>query len=128
MATKIESNVEVGSEGLGLFSSNALVLLNERLRDYRVQMISESVKEMKRHQAETVSVANVQHASEHLISTPTQRFFGHVGTLGGILLGASISAIVSMTFVSQYTTAGIVFSAALGFVGAFMVALHVAKD
>ena len=43
-------------------------------------------------------------------------------------LSASISNIVAMSGSSKFTTVGVILSASLGIFGAFMVALHIAKE
>jgi formate-dependent nitrite reductase membrane component NrfD len=70
----------------------------------------------------------VEQASEYLVSSSSKKFFRHLGTLGGILLGAAISNLLAMTIANQYTAAGTILSASFGIVGAFMIALHIAKD
>jgi histone H3/H4 len=110
------------------FSPSAFSVLKEKISEYIVELVSESIKVSKRHQADTVSSAHVERASEYLISSTSRRFFRHLGTIGGILFGAALSNIVAMTAAQQYSTAGILLSAGLGIAGAFMVAFHIAKD
>jgi histone H3/H4 len=110
------------------FSPSAFSVLKEKISEYIVQLVSESIKISKRHQADTVSATHVERASEYLVSSTSRRFFRHLGTVGGILLGASLSNILSITVSGQYSAAGILVSAGLGIIGAFMIALHIAKD
>lgn len=110
------------------FSPSAFSVLKEKISEYIVQLVSESIKVSKRHQADTASAAHVERASEYLVSSTSRRFFRHLGTVGGILLGASLSNILLMTVAGQYSTVGTLVSAGLGIIGAFMIALHIAKD
>ena len=110
------------------FSPTGFLHLKEKIGEHIAQLITESVKISRRHQSDTVSASHVQRASEYLISSTSRRIFRHLGTAGGILLGASISNFLSMTTVNQYTSRGIITSAVLGIIGAFLVALHMAKD
>jgi hypothetical protein len=110
------------------FSDGAFARLKEKVSEYIVQLVMESTRVARRHQADTVSGAHVERASEYLISNTSRRIFRHLGTAGGILLGASISNFLSMTTTNQFATGGILISASLGIVGAFMVALHMAKE
>ena len=110
------------------FSTSAFSMLREKIAEYISSLVTESMKVARRHQADTVSANHVQRATEYLVAITTRRVFRHLGTLGGILLGASLSNIITMTGSGQFTTAGVLLSASLGIVGAFMVALHIAKD
>jgi hypothetical protein len=44
-----------------------------------VELINESLKKAKRHQAEGVSSADVQQASQYLVSNPSHKMFRHAG-------------------------------------------------
>lgn len=110
------------------FSPAAFSTLKAKISEYVVELVNESIKVSKRHVADTVSAAHVQRAAEYLVSSTPRRIYRHLGTVGGILLGAALSNILAMTVVGQYTGGGTILSAALGTVGAFMIALHIAKD
>ena len=58
------------------FSEHAFEEFQEKLRTHAVELISESVKRAKRHQAEGVSSANVRYASQYLVSSPSHRIIG----------------------------------------------------
>ena len=110
------------------FSHNAFVILKEKISEHIKELISESSKVAKRYRSDTISAAHVERASEYLIANTSRRFFRHVGTLGGLLLGASLSNLLSMTTSGTYTTIGIIITTVLGLIGAFMVATHISKD
>lgn len=110
------------------FSPPAFGALKTKISQYVIELVDESIKVSKRHRADTVSAAHVERAAEYLVSSTSRRLYRHLGTVGGILLGAALSNILAMTLTSQYTGMGTMLSAALGIVGAFMIALHVAKD
>ncbi len=110
------------------FSPNAFSVLRSKIAEYIADLIRESIKVSKRHQSDTVSAAHVERASEYLVSSTARKLFRHVGTVGGIFLGAGISNMLTMTVAGQYSPLGILVSAGLGIVGAFMIALHIAKD
>ncbi len=110
------------------FSPPAFATLKAKVGQYVIELVSESVKVSKRHRADTVSSAHVERASEYLISSTSGRIYRHLGTVGGIFLGAALSNILAMTLAGQYTGGGTILSAALGIIGAFMIALHIAKD
>ena len=110
------------------FSPSAFAALKEKIAEYIVNLVTESIKISRRHQADTVSANHVQRATEYLVSVTSRRFFRHLGTVGGILLGASLSNILSMAGTGSYTSIGVVLSAGLGITGAFLIALHIGKE
>lgn len=110
------------------FSPAAFSILKAKIAQHIKELVNESVKVSNRHQADTVSAAHVERASEYLVSSTTRRFYRHLGTVGGILLGGSLSNILAMTVAGQYTALGNLTSAALAIVGAFLIALHIVKD
>ncbi len=110
------------------FSPPAFAALKAKISEYVVELVNESIKVSKRHVADTVSAAHVERAAEYLVSSTSRRFYRHLGTVGGILLGAALSNILAMTLTGQYTGGGTIVSIALGIAGAFMIALHIAKD
>jgi len=110
------------------FSQAAFGTLRLKISEYVVELLNESIKVSKRHTADTVSAAHVERAAEYLVSSTSRRFYRHLGTVGGILLGAALSNILAMTLAAKYTGEGTILSVAFGIVGAFMIALHIAKD
>ena len=110
------------------FSPPAFGILKEFISTYVADLVNESIKVSERHRADTVSAAHVERAAEYLVSSTSRRIYRHLGTLGGILLGAALSNMLAMTLTGQYTGVGTMLSASLGIVGAFMIALHIAKD
>jgi hypothetical protein len=111
-----------------LFSPAAYSLLKKKISEYVGELINESLKVSKRRQSDMVSVAHVERASEYLIASTGRRLFRHIGTVGGIFLGAAISNLLTMTSANQFSTLAILVTTALGIVGAFMIALFIAKD
>lgn len=111
-----------------LFSEPAFARLREKVSEHVAQLISESIRVSKRHRADTVSTSDVEQASRHLVSSTSHKVFKHLGTVGGILLGAGVSNMLSMLTTNQFNITGIVLSFVLAVVGTFMVAAHIAKD
>lgn len=110
------------------FSPAAFETLKDRIAEYINNLVTESIKLSKRHQADTVSSNHVDRAAQYLVSVTARRFFRHLGTVGGILLGASLSNILSMAGANSFSSLGVVLSAVLGIAGAFMIALHMGKE
>nr|VFJ46623.1 MAG: hypothetical protein BECKFW1821B_GA0114236_100124 [Candidatus Kentron sp. FW] len=130
VARSVIRQVEIQLQSIdsSAFSLSAFKTLEARIGQYVSELVNESVKVSKRHQADTVSVAHVERASEYLVANTSRRIYRHLGTIGGVLLGAAISNILAMILVGQYTGGGTISSVTLGIIGAFMVALHMAKD
>jgi hypothetical protein len=127
-AVVASASAQLNSIDSSPFSAPAFGLLKEKIGQHIVELINESVKVSKRHRADTVSAAHVERASEYLVVSTARKVYRHLGTVGGVLLGAALSNLLSMSITSQYTGAGTILSAALGVIGAFMIALHIAKD
>jgi histone H3/H4 len=119
---------ELQSFGSAPFSEPAFATLKERVSQYIVELINEALKVAKRHQADTVSAAHVNRASDYLVSSSSRKIFRHLGTVGGILLGAAIGNVLAMTTSNQFTATSVLVTSGLGIIGAFLIALHIAKD
>lgn len=111
------------------FTPSAFRALIEIVDDFIADLVDEALKVAKRHKSEVVSLSYVQHAGEYLIASKARRLFRHMGTLGGILLGGSLSNILAMAQTgSSFPVLGTLVSVAVGLVGTFLVAVHIAKD
>lgn len=110
------------------FTSPAFSALKEKTNEYITQLVLESVRVSKRYKTDTVSEVHVKQANEHLISGGSNRISRHLGTIGGILLGASLSNILAMTAANQFPPVGALSSIVLAMIGTFTVAFHIAKD
>lgn len=110
------------------FSEHAFKEFKEQVEEYTVELIKESVKRAKRHQAEGVSSSDVRQASQYLVSKTSHKIYGHVGALGGLLLGSAISNILSILTTSQYGLNGIIVTFALTLIGGSLITVHMAKD
>lgn len=110
------------------FSPNAFATLREKINRYIIQLIDESLKVAKRYRSDTISAAHVDRAAEYLVSDTSRRFFRHLGTVGGIFLGAALSNLLSMATLGSYSGTGVAVTTGLGIIGAFLIALHIARD
>lgn len=110
------------------FSPPAFRVLKAKVSEYVVELVNESVKVSRRHVADTVSAAHVERAAQYLVASTSHRLYKHLGTVGGILLGAALSNLLAMVLAGQYTGQGTILSAAFGITGAFLIAMYIAKD
>ncbi|MFQ5754248.1 MAG: hypothetical protein ACE5HI_19855 [bacterium] len=110
------------------FTPQGFATLKGRISEYIVNLINESLKISKRYKTDSISSSHVEKANEYLLTTTSKKIFRHLGTLGGLFSGAFLSNLLTMIMTNQITTSGVVLSSVLGFLGAFMIALHIAKD
>ena len=109
------------------FSPAAFGLLTRRVAEHIQDLFTEALRTARRHRADTVSATHVDQASQYLVASAGRRGYRHLGTVGGILLGAALSQFLAIVTSSQYTPTGILLAAGLGVAGAFMVAFDIAK-
>lgn len=124
----IKADDDLKIEDISPFSPSAFEDLKEKINEYIIDLVNESVKIAVRYKADIVSKAHVEQASEYLVSSIRRKIFRHLGTVGGIFLGAAVSNFMGLTSATQLSISSILVSGGLGIVGAFMVALHIAKD
>lgn len=110
------------------FSPEGFSAVQDQIDRYIGDLILESVRIMDRRQADTVSRRYVQQASENLVATSRRRLFTLVGTVGGILLGASVTTYLDIIRTGSPTTSEVIVAAVLGIVGVFMTALQFARE
>jgi len=110
------------------FSERALEEVKARIKSYSAELIAESVKRAKRHQAEGVSSSDVRHASQYLVSNASHRIYRHAGTLAGLLVGAALSNIVAIVTTNQYGQSGVILTFVLSVVGTALITIHMIKD
>jgi hypothetical protein len=126
----IMGTAEDGLQALQIspFTPEAYTSLKIRISEYVTDLVTESSRLAKRDRLDNISAIQVQRANERLVSSTGKRIFRHIGTIGGILLGAALSQALAMTLGNQYTAISVVASLILGVIGAFMVALHMATE
>jgi histone H3/H4 len=110
------------------FSTSAFTALQSHIATYIAELMSESMRDAKRHQLDTVSEMHVERAADFLITGSGRKLFRHIGTIGGVLLGAAVSNLLAMAASNTVTFSSAGLTVALGIVGAFAVAIHIARD
>jgi len=110
------------------FTPRAFDNLKDKITEYSVLLITEAVKIAKRHNSEMVSSTQVEHASEYLISSPSRKFYRHMGALGGVFLGVGGSSFVSMFTINQFTQNGVAITFVATLLGGVLTTVHVVKD
>lgn len=110
------------------FTDNGFNRLKEKISEYVVQLITESVKVARRRDSETVSPTHIEQASQYLVSSTTRKLYRHIGTVGGILLGVAGSNFLSMITANVFTLNGVVVTVGFTLVGGVLIASHIVKD
>ncbi len=103
------------------FTPEAKARLHDYLRDRAEQVIQISVANAKENRLDTVSAMHVEFATTTHHPAPVKRFKKLAGIFGGVLLGAGISALISMLMESNVTPIGSTLALALGVVGTFLI-------
>jgi|SRR6185369_327132 len=122
------ANRELQNTGKTPISEPAFEQLKHQIGTYAVELINESVKKAKRHQAEGVSSSEVQQASQYLVASTSRRIYRHAGSFAGLLLGTALANILSMITTHQYGLTGIIITFILTLIGSFLIAVHIVKD
>ena len=110
------------------FTESAFLRFKENISSYISQLFVESIKTARRHHSETVSTSDVERANQYLVSSASHKIYRHLGTIGGILLGAGVSNLLSMVTTNQFNLNGIIVTVVLAVIGSFLVALHMARE
>lgn len=110
------------------FTRPAFELLQDTIDEFIGDLVDEAQRIAKRYKSEVISASYVSAAGAYLIASRSRRFFRHIGTIGGILLGGSLSNVLSMAQADKFPVVGTLVSIAVGLLGTFLVALHIAKD
>lgn len=128
--TILEANSALANIEHKPFSNKAFELVKEKVSIYITELITESVKNSKKSKMDNVSASHVEKASEYLVSKNIRKFSKLLGTIGGVLLGATISNIISMTTysISEFSIYGIVSTVILGIAGSFLIAINIFKE
>ena len=113
---------------IGPYSPAGFDQLRRCIEEYIDAITAESSRVARRAQADTISAAHVDDAARHLLALRGRRFFRHLGTVGGLLLGTAMAQTVAMASNATITSTGLALAVVLGIVGAFAVALHIGKD
>jgi len=110
------------------FTTSAFALLQDTIDEFISDLIDESFKIAKRQKSEVVSAHYVEAAGLYLVASRARRMFRHMGTLGGILLGGSLSNILAMAQSNTFPVIGTLVSITIALIGTSLVAVHIAKD
>jgi hypothetical protein len=109
-------------------SAGAIGALQQGVREFAADLHEQSYRIARRHCADMVSAADVHQAKRCLVFGRPSRMVRHMGTFGGLLLGAALSNVPTMASSSQNPTVGWLWTLVFVACGGFMVAIHFARD
>jgi hypothetical protein len=109
-------------------SDQASSMVKAKVIEYLSDLVKESEAVRKRDNVESISLKHIEIASENLILRSRNKIFKLAGTIGGLLLGTSLSTLCAMMLVSQFPVSGIWISTCSGIVGGFLLAVSFIKD
>lgn len=112
----------------GPFTPSAFSTLKSRVLDYLSDVIRESARIARHHDADVISPKHVETACDRLTMSPQTRLARHCGTIAGLLLGAFASTLSSMVVAAQWPTSGIVTAICTGLPGAFLLGVHLRRE
>lgn len=110
------------------FSPQGFDMLERSVAEYIRSLVLESTRTARRQGADLVSGSDVQQAARYLFRSPERSLIRHVGTGGGVLLGAALSNGLALISAERRTTTAILVTLAMAIVGTFMVAFYAARD
>jgi len=110
------------------YSDAAFAALKQSISQYVSDLVSESIRVARRGRADAVSAADVREASQYLGSGLGRPASKLLLTVGGTLVGASVSAVLAIIATGEYSTVGFAVFFGVGIVGAFMLAFGIARE
>lgn len=128
---KILKDVDYTIQNVGQrqFTKEAFKQFKESVGVYISSLFVESQKTAKRHKADNISASHVESATKYLVKNSESKISRLWGILGGTLLGAAVSNLLSMTVLGQqFNTTGLVTTIILGIVGSFLVGINIMKE
>jgi len=110
------------------FSPQAFEALEHTIDWFSQELAEQSIKVSKRHRADNVAESHVETAAGYLLGNAPSRIFRHLGTIGGVLLGAALSSLLTLITTNVFTPFSVGLIVVLAIIGAFLMAVHMARE
>jgi hypothetical protein len=124
-----ESLRELENIEISPFSQNGFTQYKGKISDYIYYLYYESYKIAKQNHSEQISSEHVEFASSKIVKARRSGLNNLLTTIGGILVGATVSNIFSITsFGVTYSNTGIVLTIAAGAIGSFILGYCLLND
>jgi hypothetical protein len=78
------------------FTTDAFKLLKDKISEYIVELVNESIKISKRHSSENVLIDHVDLANRFLVTSRKKKIYRYYETLGGIITGVSSTVLIAI--------------------------------
>ncbi len=109
------------------FSKKASSTLKVEIKKYASTLVSNSHSVSRQQDADSVSKTHVDRASEHISHKPKKHLYSFLNTIGGILLGFSLTGVYNMFLSDQISKPIVLFTIICGVIGAFFISLRFTK-
>ena len=121
--------LELESKEKSPFSNEGFIEFRQKISQYIIQLFDESIRNARRSDIEIVSPTHVKNASNYLIKKKNSKKTTILKTIGGLLLGSSLSNIYSISIYSiNYSTFNILLTIFFAITGSFLLGLHLFKE
>lgn len=110
------------------FSEQGFDALERSISEYIRSLVLESSRVARRQESDVVSASDVARAGNYLFRGGSRGISQHVGTSGGVLLGAAVSNGLALMAADKPSPLSIGVTLALVMVGTFMIAFYIARD
>jgi hypothetical protein len=102
--------------------------LQLRVSEYVQSLTAASALIARQGQADIISAAHVEQASQLLVATSKRRWARHLGAVGILLLGSALTSFYSMISSNHYSREEVFVSVVLAIAGAVGYTYHIIRD
>lgn len=123
------ANKELVYDDTSPFTKKGFTEYRNNITEYIDDLFHESLKISKRNRTELISASHVRSASFNLINKSKSRIKNLYNSIGGLLLGITLSNLVSLAALNvEYNKIGIIVIVCLGIIGSFLLSLGTLKN
>jgi len=124
-----ESLHELENIEISPFSQKGFTQYKNKISDFIYFLYYESQRTAKLNHSNQISSEHVEFSSSKIVKARRAGLNNLLTTVGGILIGATVSNIFSMTsFGVTFSTTGIILTIVAGVIGAFMLGYCISTD
>jgi hypothetical protein len=131
VSTSPVSAATPGDEATGTdelpFSKAGVKELKLQLDQYQTELVSESRRIARRHQADVISPAYVRHARDHLGTSPRRRTAALAGSLGWAMAGAAFPVLLKLDSSAPSASSQLIWNL-IGTAGAILITVQFFRE
>lgn len=113
---------------LSLLSNKALIYLNSKVASYFVELVRESIKLSRKEDSDNVSKIHIFQAARKITMGRTKKIYEYFGTIGGIIIGALISILLSLLQSGSTKTSFLIAIIILSIIGITLIVIKFTKS